>query len=287
MRKKLSEMQVIPAIFVILTSLLMSCGKNEESPPAKPLILVSAAPYQLFAERIGGEHIDVRSIVPQDADLHAFEPTPQQRGFLQQMRIWFCIGEPFESKLIGLLASQGKIIDLSQNIELLSSSCCQACETDRHMWMSPRTVRYQAGIMAGILIKEFPSQQKEFERNLHLLYDDLDMLDAEIRQLLVDVQMTALLASHPAFGYFCRDYSLSQLSIEFEGKELRMKQFIQLIDQTEQCRRVIAIALPQHSNKGVQRIADELNIPIKTINPYSHDYFNMMRDLARWTAYNQ
>jgi zinc transport system substrate-binding protein len=32
-----------------------------------------------------------------------------------------------------------------------------------------------------------------------------------------------VLVSHPAFGYFCKDYDLEQISIEVEGKEPRPK----------------------------------------------------------------
>ena len=46
----------------------------------------------------------------------------------------------------------------------------------------------------------------------------------------------------------------------------------------------IALALPQHNNKGAQVIAGEMKVPIRMIDPYSADYFDTMRNLAHMIA---
>jgi zinc transport system substrate-binding protein len=111
----------------------------------------------------------------------------------------------------------------------------------------------------------------------------MDALDSQLQQTLEPVKNQVLLVSHPAFGYFCRDYSLLQLSIEFDGKEPCPKHLEQLLNHK---RPDIAIALPQHNNKGVRMMAKNLHLPIKVIDPYSYDYFETMHTLTQWVAFH-
>jgi zinc transport system substrate-binding protein len=260
---------------------MAGCQKAPTQTSKKPLILVSVAPYQYIASRIGGQHVEVRSIVPQGADAHSFEPTPRQREALKEAKVWFRIGELFEEALLALPHQSWRILDLREGIDLISHSCshCRFDPQDRHMWMSPHLLQKQAAMIAGVLCEKFPMHRIDFESNLQSLIADLESLDMEIRGALEPMKNSVLLVSHPAFGYFCRDYDLEQLSVEFEGKDPRPKHLEFVMRQR---RPDVAIALPQHNNKGAQMIAEAFHLPIKTIDPYSYDYFEMMRVLTKW-----
>jgi zinc transport system substrate-binding protein len=271
--------------------LLAACGKEHQPAPesAKPIVLVSIAPYEYFTQRIVGENAEVRSIVRPGADIHTFEPTPHQRDSLKEARIWFRIGEPFENKLINLFRNSWRIVDLRNGIDLISTSSCTCCEgpdaQDRHMWLSPKIAQWQVREIANVLIEQFPRHKEAFEANLHSLLLDLVNLDAEIQTALDPMKNQILLVSHPAFGYFCRDYFLQQLSVEFEGKDPQPKYLSNLLHQAKLQLPHVAIAIPRHNNKGAQMIAEELQIPIKMIDPYSRDYFEMMRTLTKWISH--
>jgi len=254
----------------------------------KPLVLVSVAPYQFFVQKIGKERLEVRSIVKIGSDIHTYEPTPHQRDSLQGARVWFRIGEPFESKLLSIFPIDSRIVDLRSGIDLIhcaEKSCCHELDgQDRHMWLSPKIAQIQAREISKTLCDEFPSYREEFEANLQDLLSDLESLDEEIENALKPFKNQVFLVSHPAFGYFCRDYCLEQLPVEFEGKEPCTKYLSHLIDEAKLKQPNVAISLPQHNNKGAQMIADELHLPIKMIDPYSHDYFETMRTLKQWIS---
>lgn len=284
-------MNFLRAGFLILLAVLAACGSPApSSTAAKPLVLVSVAPYLHFAKRIGGGEIEVRSIVPQSMNAHTFEPTPRQRESLKTARIWFRIGEPFERPLLPVFPKEGQIVDLRDGIELLDfpgGSGCQQCahdSKDRHIWLSPRLAKLQAQTIASTLTKEFPEHQELFARNLEDLLIDLDALDKSIHALLDSIENRSLLVSHPAFGYFCRDYGLEQISVEHEDKDPRPKYLEWLLASVKETPPALSLALPQHNNKGIQLIAKELNTPLQIIDPYSSDYFTMMRALADMIA---
>ncbi len=275
--------------FIILLTALAACGKSP-SQPAKPLALVSIAPYLHFAEKIGGQEVEVRSIVPQSMNAHTFEPTPRQRESLKEAQIWFLIGEPFERPLLPVFPKEGRIVDLRDGIELLEipdSAGCEHCGSDaldRHIWLSPRLAKQQARTIAEAFKKEFPDHQAYFEENLQQLLLELDTLDETIHALLDSAENRSLLVSHPAFGYFCRDYGLEQISVEYEGKDPRPKYLERLLESVKEAPPALSLALPQHNNKGIQIIAKELKMPLQIIDPYSSDYFSMMRSLADMLA---
>ena len=262
--------------FLFLLAIAAACGKGDPGRPKKPLVWVSVAPYQLFADRIGKEYLDVRSIVPWGADAHSFEPTPRQREALKSGGIWFRIGESFEKPLLSIFQDQWTIVDLRDGIDLINDF---NNAQDRHIWMSPKLAQTQARTMEKILSEQFPEHQLTFQANLQSLLADLESLDSEIRRALEPVKNHVLLVSHPAFGYYCRDYFLQQLSVECEGKDPRPKHMEYILQQK---RPDVAISLPQHNNKGTQMIADRFHLPIKMIDPYSYDYFETMRSLTNW-----
>lgn len=278
---------------LIILLLFTACKKEVSLPSQKsrPVILVSVAPYQFIVQKIGGEHLEVRSIVKLGADIHTYEPTPHQRDSLKEAKVWFRIGEPFEKKMISLLQNQLVIVDLRCEIDLIklsSDSCCHGLDCqDRHMWLSPKTVQAQARQISKILCEQFPFYRDTFDANLQALLSDLESLDQEIASALKPWKNQILLVSHPAFGYFCRDYSLEQLSLEWEGKDPSTKFLSERLNQARQNRPRVAISLPQHNNKGIEMIAKEMDLPIKTIDPYSLDYFETMRALTKWIIYQQ
>ena len=90
----------------------------------------------------------------------------------------------------------------------------------------------------------------------------------------------AILVSHPAFAYFCRDYGLLQLSIDNEGKEPLPRDILNTIELAikHQVRNVIVE--PQYGQKGARLIAEQLHLPVHQSDPYSADYINNLRQLA-------
>jgi zinc transport system substrate-binding protein len=88
------------------------------------------------------------------------------------------------------------------------------------------------------------------------------------------------MVSHPAYAYFCRDYQLKQLSIEFEGKDPSPRQLTSVLTRARQAGIKTVFIQMQYNNKGAQLIAKELGAKIVTLDPYAENYFIMMREIA-------
>ena len=283
--------KLFPLLFLLLAGCGRSSGPTTEN--KRPLVLVSIAPYKLLAERIAGEELTVQTIIPPRANPHAFEPTSRQVLEISRGQIWFRIGEPFEEKILPLLLESSPslyVADLRDGIELQPADeehGCHRCTTDhldRHIWLSPKLAAVQASHIAKVLTEQFPNHKERFENNLQNCLSALEQLDLEIQAILAPLQERSFIVSHPAFGYFCREYGLEQLSVEQEGKDPRPRHLEEMLAKAKETHAAIALALPQHNNKGAQVIADEMKVPIRMIDPYSADYFDTMRNLARMIA---
>lgn len=93
-----------------------------------------------------------------------------------------------------------------------------------------------------------------------------------------------ILVSHPAYAYFCRDYNLTQLSIEFEGKDPMPQQLTKILETARDLKVKKIFIQPQFQNKGAKLIAKELDAELITLDPYSEDYFEMMREIGNRIA---
>ncbi len=257
-----------------------SCSKGSLD-CKKDVLLVSLSPYITLVKQIVGDEFEVKAVVPPGADPHHYEPTSKQLQGLLKGKILFGIGESFEKKLLPLLPC--KKVDLASELPLIHSSCSDGCHhdlEDRHIWLSPKLLILQVNKINQTLCTEFPEKKELFEKNSTSLIYSLEKLDQDLTKLLSNVDQKAFLISHPAFAYFCKDYSCEQISLEMEGKESKPKDIETAIEKAKKCNAKVAIAIPQHNNKGSQIVAQKLHIPVRYIDPYSAQYETTLKKLA-------
>ena len=192
----------------------------------EPTALISMAPYVKMVEELTDSKVSVELLVPAGFDAHTYEPTPRQILNATKASIWFIVGEPFEVRAKRALLADNPnlvIVDLREGLDLLYEHECHhhKSEADTHIWMSPKMMKMQVLLIAKSLQKQFPELSDLIEKNTGPLIARLDALDREIHTLLDPHKGEVVLVAHPAYGYFCREYGLVQMSIEFEGKYYR------------------------------------------------------------------
>ncbi len=274
------------ACYIILSLLLFFSCEKRDSISSKPTLLVSVAPYQILVERIAGHDFEVLTVVPPGSNPHAYEPTLKQIGTISQGEIWFRIGESFEKKVFPVLQEKNRNLiecDLREGFNLIHESACNCHEVqeDRHFWLSPKVLAAQVSTIRKALEQRYPEKKEIFQKNAEKLIVELDALDLEIKTILEKATSRSFMVSHAAFAYFCRDYDLQQFSIEHGGKEPTAKHLTHLINTMNESHTHLAIAMPQHSNKGAELIAKKTGIHLHEVDPYARDYAQTMRTIAQ------
>jgi zinc transport system substrate-binding protein len=256
-------------------------------------ILVSVAPHKFFVEKIAGSTVQVQLMVPAGASSHTYEPTPKQILSASKASLWFCIGESFETRALKALKAYNReleAIDMRRGVDMIKADpftgccCCHASSHDLHIWLSVRQAKTQAETIAATLSMALPQHAALYESNLKQFLEDLDGLDQEIQHILGPLQNRTMLVSHPAYAYFCRDYNMTQLSIEFEGKDPTPKQLTRILNSARAAHADKVFIQQQYSSKGARLFAQELGARIVLLDPYAEEYFDSMREIAHALA---
>ncbi len=254
-----------------------------------PCVLVSVAPHKFFVEQIAQNTVEVHLMVPAGASAHTYEPTPRQMLKAGRAELWFCIGEAFEKRAIQALTSHYPslvIIDLRQGLALIDAEHRHGCKgccsggADLHFWLSARQAQIQAQRIAEALSNAYPQHAPFYRDNLATFQRELRELDAELSALLTPLKNRAVLVSHPAYAYFCRDYELEQYSIEMEGKDPTPQQMTRLLQVARKLQVHTIFIQMQYSRKAAELLAHTLHAKLVLLDPYGEDYFRTMREIA-------
>jgi manganese/iron transport system substrate-binding protein len=98
---------------------------------AEPLNVVVSLPFfPSMVEAVGGERVDVRSIVPQGVDAHTYQPSPSDARAIADADLIFVNGLGLEEWLEGLIESAGGVD--APVIELADGLQDYGIETDGH-----------------------------------------------------------------------------------------------------------------------------------------------------------
>lgn len=274
-------------IFSFLSLTITSVNASDNNVKSK-YVLVSVAPHRFFVQKIAGDTINIGLMVPACASAHTYEPTPKETLAAAHADIWFRIGESFEDRAIQALKSHSihlKIVDLRDNLDLISdpTHVCmhhKGC-VDLHFWLSPKLAKIQADTIAKALIETYPENRDIYTSRLAIFKEELDAIDLKISDILKDLKNRTIMISHPAYGYFARDYHLNQFSIEFEGKDPTPKLLTKILKEAHDKQIKTIFTQPQYSNKGALLIAREIGARVESLNPYSEDYFDSLILIAQ------
>lgn len=256
--------------------------------PQVPVVLVSVPPYLYFVKKIAENTVSAESLIPSGANPHLYEPTPKQVQLQKQAVLWLKLGEKADQKaqrVFQEMKTSPLILDLTENLVLLSYTKDHYCAhhqstRDLHIWLSPKMMQTQAKKITQALMQLFPIHTKLYQKNLTSLLEELEQTDQELTTLLKNKQGRAILVSHPAFAYFCREYNLEQLSLEEEGKDCLPQYIPELLDKVKTLGVNGIIIEPQHGSKAASLLAQKLEIPTYLIDPYSEDYINNLKQMA-------
>ena len=195
-------------IVLALGLALAAAGAAQE----RPLVVASASIFADMAENIGGNLIEVRSIVPIGGDPHTYEPTPADAQLAGKAALVLKNGLTFEGWIDGLIANAGpqaQIATITQGIQAIESAQYKNA-TDPHAWMDASLgLVYIENIKKALQALD-PDNAEVYEFNYRAYRQQLEDLDGYILQAIQQIppQQRVLITSHDAFRYYGRRYGI-------------------------------------------------------------------------------
>ena len=256
-------------------------------------VAVSIPPQKYFVERIGGEMVEVTTMVPPGADPHTYEPRPSRMAALEGGALYFSMGMEFESVWLARFREMSKgmeVVPMHQGIERTPMEEDRhghgSDRPDPHAWLSPPLVRVMAANILEALIHEDPDNAGEYRKNYAAFCREVDKLDAGILDFLArnDVLGREFLVFHPSFGYFARHYGLRQKVIEAGGKEPGPAELAKLIEHARERGLKTVFVEPQFSEKSARVVAKAIGGSVVRLDPLAADWADNMWSVVRAVA---
>ncbi len=299
--------------------LLAACKSGDGSQKRskdKPVITVTIEPLRFFTEAIAGDKFTVRSMVPKGSSPETYDPTPQQLVELSTGEAYLRVGHiGFEQAWMDRLTDNAphlQVYDASQGIDLIfgehhhhhppgehphhGADCGHphpgappayppGMTPDPHIWNSGTNAR----IMARNILKALCSIDKANEAFYVSRHDSLvrriERTDSLVRDILSSPSADrAFMIYHPALSYFARDYGLTQISIEEDGKEPSPVHLKSLIDLCRAERVRIIFIQPEFDRRNAEIIARQTGTRVISVNPLAYEWEEEMLNTARHLA---
>ncbi|MFA7348021.1 MAG: zinc ABC transporter substrate-binding protein [Desulfurivibrionaceae bacterium] len=265
------------------------------TPTTKTRIFVTVPPQAYLAERIGGDAVEVHTLVGKGQDPHTFEPTPRQAAALAGASLFFTVDIPFERQLAAKVAASNRnlrIVDSTKGIVRLplpeehhathaKDEHGDGNEADPHLWLATANLRIMADNMAAAMSVAMPERKEALHKNLASLQREISELDKRLTAALAPHRGKTFYVFHPAFGYFAQAYGLKQKGVEIGGKSPTPRQLSGLIRQAREDRVRTIFVQPQFDSKSGATVAQAINGSVVPIDPLDKD---VLRNLATIAA---
>ncbi len=159
---------------------------------------------------------------------------------------------------------------------------------DPHTWVSPANVKIMAKNIFDALVNEDPKNLNYYKNNYETFLQEIENTDKKIKKILSKIPNNSkFMVFHPSWGYFAKDYGLTQLAIEVEGKEPKPKMLRKIIEKAKKENVKAIFTQQEFSDKSAKAIASEINIKVLKKTPLAKDWsLNLIR-MANAIANNQ
>ncbi|MBM7647364.1 zinc transport system substrate-binding protein [Bacillus ectoiniformans] len=254
-------------ISMIIFSLVLSgCGtgenkqeSEEKSEDKKIQVYATIFPLKDFTEKIGGKHVEVKSVYPANVDAHSYEPTLKELKSMADADMFIYNGagfEGFSDKVSEMLKSEDVTVvkategmDLGHENEAAHSEEEHGHEeeahseeqhhdhgdTDPHVWIDPVLSIELAHTIKDALVKEDPAHKETYEENYKKVEAELKKVDQEFAKIVNESKQKHVLVSHAAYGYWEERYGIKQIAIAglSPTQEPSQKQLKEIIEQSK------------------------------------------------------
>ncbi|OGQ87394.1 MAG: hypothetical protein A2512_01505 [Deltaproteobacteria bacterium RIFOXYD12_FULL_56_24] len=261
--------------------------------PAKTRIFVTVPPQAYLAERIGGEAVEVHTLVGKGQDPHTFEPTPRQAAALAGASLFFTVDLPFEKQLAAKIAAGNRkllIVDSTRGIvrlptaepphETHAKEDHNDNEADLHLWLAPDNLRIMAANMAAALITAMPEHKEALHKNLAALQSEISVLNKRLTTTLAPHRGKTFYVFHPAFAYFAQAYGLKQKAVEISGKSPTPRQLSALIRQAREDKVRTIFVQPQFDRKSAATVAQAINGTVAPLDSLDREVLHNLAVIA-------
>jgi zinc/manganese transport system substrate-binding protein len=175
-----------------------------------------------FVKNVGGDRIEIATLVGPGADAHVYSPTPADAKTLAAAKVVFTNGLGFEGwieRLIKASATKAQRVVATRGIKARKleekghhdHDHHHHGHSDPHAWQSVANAKIYVANIRDALSKADPAGKSTYEANARAYTARLDALEKEVREAVARIPAgrRKIITSHEAFGYFQAAYGIA------------------------------------------------------------------------------
>ncbi|MBE7556331.1 MAG: zinc ABC transporter substrate-binding protein [Anaerolineales bacterium] len=227
-----------------------------------------------LVQNVGGDKIELYTLVGPGSDTHTFEPSPSDSVALVEAKLIFENGlglETWLDKLYTASGSQAKRVAVTEALKpiAMSKEGHEADgEFDPHVWHDVANMIQEVEVIRDALIAVDPASAKTYQANAEAYLSQLKELEAWV---IVEVEKLPearrkLVTSHDTFGYFARRYGFdvvgSGLGSTTEASDPSAAQLVSLVEEIKGARVPVVFVENVSNSRLMEQIAAEAGVTL-------------------------
>ncbi|MEU5878548.1 zinc ABC transporter substrate-binding protein [Spirillospora sp. NPDC047279] len=223
--RKLLRALAPPALATAALLGLTACG-DAGADSGRTSVVASFYPMAWLAGKVGGEHVEVRTLTKPGAEPHDLELTGRQIADVgdADYTVYVKGVQPAVDDAVAKHAKD-KALDAASVVKTLpvagddrehegeGDGHAHETEYDPHIWLDPSRMATIATTLGDRLAAADPANAAAYKANAKTVAAELTALDTSFRDGLKDTERKTIVTAHAAFGYLADRYGLKQVSI--------------------------------------------------------------------------
>jgi ABC-type Zn uptake system ZnuABC Zn-binding protein ZnuA len=220
-RQKIFVTTTVIVLLIALFVTVFHSGQNKTE-DNRLKVVASFYPLALFAQEIGGEEVTVKQLIPDNTEVHTWQPSFADILAVDSADVIVYNGASldqwFEDDILPVINSNNKVIvETTKGIQLLETK--QESDHaeheheglyDPHTWISPYIAEQQAHNIYEALVQKDPDNEDYYSERWQTLKARLEELDNNYMTGLADKHKNEIFVTHAAFGYLAYRYGFEQ-----------------------------------------------------------------------------
>ncbi|MEN3375239.1 MAG: zinc/manganese transport system substrate-binding protein [Hyphomicrobiales bacterium] len=175
-----------------------------------------------LVKNVGGDRVDVATLVGPGADAHVYSPTPADVNKLTDAKLVIVNGlglEGWMARLVKASGTKAPLLTATKGVKprkMEDEHHAGRVVSDPHAWQSIANAKiYVANIRDG-LTKADPAGKQAYEANATAYAAKLDELEKDVKAAIstIPADRRRIITTHDAFGYFGDAYGMEFISPE-------------------------------------------------------------------------
>ena len=263
---------VIATITIVLTAMVAAAYSSilqKEMDGGKLKVVASFYPLAFFAQEIGGEEVTVRQLIPDNTEVHTWQPSFADILAVDEADVIIYNGASldhwFEDDILSIVDSSDKIIvETTKGIKLLETEPEHADEheelDDPHTWISPFIAKQQAQNIYEALIQKDPNHEDYYSERWQKLKMRFEELDNNYLTGLSTKSKEEIFVAHSAFGYLADRYGFKQYGVIgiSADEQPSASVYADLVEMMIEHETYVVYVDPVYSDESAQTLKNEL-----------------------------